>query len=266
MRGSGRVQREEATIGECRIDVRRYGAGPPLVVLHGEYGITYTEEFLETLSVHYEVFVPHHPGWAGSSRPTHIETVRDIALVQQEFLEAFGQPVPVIGLSFGGWVAAELAATCPALVAKLVLISPTGIKVGSREERDFVDLYVTASDQRRRLLSTTTGPAMDADLALEITKAEEAVARYCWSPYMHDPGLRHRLRRITAPTIVLSGSDDRFVLRPDYFETYARLVGHGAVHRKIDGAGHSIEEEMPKVVVDVVHEFIGQEMPTTAGR
>ena len=260
------MRREEATIGECRVDVRRYGAGPPLVVLHGEYGVTFAREFLETLGGHYEVIVPHHPGWAGSSRPAHVETVRDIALVQQEFLEAFGRPVPVLGLSFGGWVAAEVAATCPGLVASLVLVSPTGIKVGGREERDFVDIYVTASEQRRSLLSATTGPAMDGDLALEITKAEEAVARYCWSPYMHDPGLRHRLRRITAPTIVVSGSDDRFVLRPDYFEAYAGLVGQGAAHRMIEGAGHSIEEEMPMAVVEVVHEFIGQEMPAAAGR
>jgi pimeloyl-ACP methyl ester carboxylesterase len=260
------VRGEEVTIGECRIDVRRYGGGPPLVVLHGEYGVTFAEEFLEGLGAHNEVFVPHHPGWAGSSRPTHIETVRDIALVQQEFLEAFGQPMPVIGLSLGGWVAAEVAATCPGLIASLVLVSPTGIKVGGREDRDFVDLYVTASEQRRSLLSATKGPTMDGELALDITKAEEAVARYCWSPYMHDPGLRHRLRRITAPTIVLSGSADRFVLHPEYFEAYARLVGEGADHRKIDGAGHSIEEEMPKVVVDAVHEFIGQEMPTAVGR
>jgi pimeloyl-ACP methyl ester carboxylesterase len=259
------VGRDEVTIGECQLDVRRYGAGPPVVVLHGEYGITFAEAFLESLGARHEVFVPHHPGWAGSSRPSHLDTVRDIALVQQEFLEGFRQPVPVIGLSFGGWVAAEVAATCPDLVASLVLVSPTGIKVGGREDRNFVDLYVTASDQRRGLLSATAGPAMDEGLALEIAKAEEAVARYCWSPYMHDPGLRHRLRRITAPTIVLSGSSDRFVLHPDYFETYARLVGHGAVHREIEGAGHCVEEEMPQVVVDVVNEFVAQET-AAAGR
>jgi pimeloyl-ACP methyl ester carboxylesterase len=253
------VARDEVTIGGCRLDVRRFGAGSPLVVLHGEYGIRFAGDFVESLGTRYEVFVPHHPGWAGSSRPTHIETVRDVALVQQEFLEGFGQPVPVVGLSFGGWVAAEVAATRPDLVASLVLVSPIGIKVGGREDRDFVDIYVTASDQRRGLLSAAEGPAMDADLALEITKAEEAVARYCWSPYMHDPGLRHRLRRITAPAIVVSGSADRFVLHPDYFETYARLIGAGAPHREIAGAGHSLEEEMPGVTVDVVHEFVALE-------
>jgi pimeloyl-ACP methyl ester carboxylesterase len=149
-------------------------------------------------------------------------------------------------------------------VASLVLVSPTGIKAGGREDRDFVDIYVTASEERRGLLSTAAGPAIDADLALEITKAEDAVARYCWSPYMHDPGLRHRLRRITAPTILVSGSADRFVLHPDYFGTYARLIGGGAVHREIEGAGHSVEEEMPQAVVDVVHEFVAPE--TVAGR
>ncbi len=250
------MQREERAIGECRLDVRRYGAGPPLVVLHGEYGVTFTQEFLERLGAHHEVFAPHHPGWAGSSRPTHVETTRDIALVQQEFIEGFGAPVPVIGLSFGGWVAAEVAATSPGLLASLVLVSPIGIKVGGREDRDFVDLYVTAADQRRGLLSRTAGPPVDAEVALEIAQAEEAVARYCWSPYMHDPGLRHRLRRIAAPTLVVSGTDDRFVLRPDYYETYARLIGEGATLRKIDGAGHNVEEEMPDAVVALVNEFV----------
>jgi pimeloyl-ACP methyl ester carboxylesterase len=260
------VEREERTIGECRLDIRHYGAGSPVVVLHGEYGATFAEEFLEQLGTHHEVFVPHHPAWAGSSRPTHVETTRDIALVQQEFIEGFGAPLPVIGLSFGGWVAAEVAATSPGLVASLVLVSPIGIKVGGREERDFVDIYVTASDQRRALLSSTTGPPMDAASALELAKAEEAVARYCWSPYMHDPGLRHRLRRITAPTLVLSGSDDRFVLRLGYFETYAGLIGEGATHRQIEGAGHNVEEEMPEAVVTLVNNFVAQRLPAAAGR
>lgn len=260
------MQREERTIGECRIDIRRYGAGSPVVVLHGEYGVTFGEVFLELLGQHHEVFVPHHPGWAGSSRPNHVETIRDVALVQQEFLEGFATPVPVIGLSLGGWVAAEIAATCPGLVTSLVLVSPIGIKVGGREDRDFVDIYVTASDQRRGLLSGIAGPPMDAALALEITTAEEAVARYCWSPYMHDPGLRHRLRRVTARTLVLSGSSDRLVVRPDYFETYAQLIGGGASHRKIDGAAHSIEEELPHEVVSIVNEFVAQEVPAGSGR
>ena len=259
------MQREERAIGECRLDVRRYGAGSPVVVLHGAYGVTFSEEFLEQLGAHYEVFVPHHPGWAGSSRPTHVETTRDIALVQQEFIEAFGAPVPVIGLSFGGWVAAEVATTCPGLVSSLVLISPIGIKLGGREERDFVDLYVTAADQRRGLFSSTEGPSVDAEVALDIAKAEEAVARYCWSPYMHDPGLRHRLRRIAAPTLVLSGTRDRFVLRADYFETYAQLIGEGATHRTIENAGHSVEEEMPEETVSLVHEF-ARRLPAVAGR
>jgi len=129
-----------------------------------------------------------------------------------------------------------------------------------------VDIYVTASDQRRGLLSGIAGPPMDAALALEITTAEEAVARYCWSPYMHDPGLRHRLRRVTARTLVLSGSSDRLVVRPDYFETYAQLIGGGASHRKIDGAAHSIEEELPHEVVSIVNEFVAQEVPAGSGR
>jgi pimeloyl-ACP methyl ester carboxylesterase len=263
------MKREQLAIGDCDLDVMRLGAGAPLVVYHGEYGSMYAQGFLEQLALTHEVIVPHHPGWAGSSRPAHVKTIRDVAFVQQEFLEGLGHPAALVGLSLGGWIAAEVAATWPALIESLVLVSPTGIKAGSREDRDFVDIYVTDPAKRRGLFSSMPDPPAspllgDQDEYLEIAKAEEAVARYCWGPYMHDPGLRHRLRRVSSPVLVLSGSADRLVLNPAYFQNYAELLGPGAVHRIIDGAGHCIEEEMPGVVVEAIEQFSAAGRPAAS--
>ena len=145
------ARRDSHLIGECSLDVVRYGSGAPVVVLHGEYGSLFLASFLQRLGESYDVFVPHHPGWGQSSRPVYVKTIRDVALVQQEFLEGFDHPVSLIGLSLGGWIAAEIAATCPSLVESLILVSPTGIKAGGREDRDFADIYVTDTLERHGL-------------------------------------------------------------------------------------------------------------------
>lgn len=264
------MRRELVAVGDCQVDVRRFGHGDPVVVLPGEYGVLFADRFIEALGRSHEVIVPLHPGWGRSSRPRYVRTARDVALVQQEVIERLRRPVPVIGLSFGGWIAAEVAAGAPSLVSHLVLISPTGVKVGGREDRDFRDIFLTEPGDRRGVFYAEgrTPPIAEiegADVYLEIAKSEDAVARYCWSPYMHDPGLRYRLRRVTARTLVISGGRDRLVLNPRYFEMYASWLGSGAEHRRLDSAGHRVEEEEPEIVAEAILSFARKSAATTAG-
>ena len=49
------------------------------------------------------------------------------------------------------------------------------------------------------------------------------MARYGWSPYMHDPKLKGRLHRIRVPTLVLWGAADR-IAPPDYGRAYAAAI------------------------------------------
>ncbi len=257
------MYQEQVAIGECQLDVRRYGSGPPLVVLHGEYGALSSEGFFEALGQHYDVHVPFAPGWEGSTRPSYVRTIRDVALVQQEYLERFGCGVPVVGVSIGGWIASEVAVSNPGLVSALVLVSPLGIKIGGREDRDFVDLYITAPEDRREMFYGPKGaPILEErpgeDVYLRVARSEEALARYAWSPYLHDAGLVHRLRRINAPTLVISGDEDRLVLDPEYFVAFAAAVGSGAEHRTITDAGHRVEEEQTGEVVELIDAFVAR--------
>ena len=260
------MRQERVAVGECELEVHRYGAGGPIVVLPGEQGVLMGEEFLESLGEFHEVHVPFHPAWAGSTRPSFVRTVRDIALIQQEYLECFAGPVPVVGLSFGGWVAAEIAVTAPSLVEALVLVSPLGIKVGGREDRDFADLYLHDHDDRVALYYGAGGvPVLkerpDCDVYLELARAEEALARFTWSPYLHDPGLVHRLRRVTAPALIVAGDDNGLVLNPDYFQGFAAALGSGASLQYVAGAGHRVEEECPAVLADLVLKFVASSVP-----
>jgi pimeloyl-ACP methyl ester carboxylesterase len=256
---------EVLEIGGCDILVERLGKGAPLVVLHGEDGPRGARPFLERLAQRFEVHAPSHAGWAGTSCAAHVTTLRDVALVAQQYVETFRRPVPVVGLSLGGWLAAEIAATSPALVERLVLVSPIGVKIGARNDRDFVDIYVLGPKEREAAYYGPRGrPALAAvnspDFFMEKALAEHATVRYCWRPFMHDPGLKGRLQRVQAPTLLLSGAEDRFVVNPDYYARYAGLIP-GARHEVIAGAGHRLEEEEPQMIADRVAAFAAAAVP-----
>src|SRR5439155_164641 len=61
------------------------------------------------------------------------------------------------------------------------------------------------------------------DFAYTQLRALEAAAKVGWNPYLHDPKLEGRLRRVTAPTLVLWGRQDGLVPRVDAAETKAYL-------------------------------------------
>ena len=231
-----------------------------MVVLHGESGHRGLLALVERLRSRFEVHVPRLVGWAETARDPSIQTMRDVALVAQEYIEGLNTPVSVIGTSLGGWVAAEISATVPALVSRLVLISPIGVKIGGREDRDFADLYLLG-DRERDALYYASDPRPTAvstdgvDLFLERAIADDATARFCWQPYMHDPTLKGRLRRIQAATLVISGGKDKFVLNTDYYKGYSALI-RGACHEVFADCGHRPEEEDPQTVADRVTAFV----------
>ena len=51
------------------------------------------------------------------------------------------------------------------------------------------------------------------EMVLPMWKAISATAKLGWDPYLHNPKLRGRLRRITAPTLVVAGAQDGLVPR-----------------------------------------------------
>jgi pimeloyl-ACP methyl ester carboxylesterase len=94
-----------------RIQLRRGGAGQPLLVLHGELGVPGWLRAYALLAERFTVYVPSLPGFGRSARPDWILTVRDLAAWVTWFVRdvKLSQPLPVVGFSMGGWIAAEIA-------------------------------------------------------------------------------------------------------------------------------------------------------------
>src|SRR5262249_54760195 len=153
----------------------------------------------------------------------------------------------VVGVSFGGWVAAEIAIKSTARLSQLVLANPVGIKVGGREQRDIADIFAVTEDEYLGLayhdpkVGKRDYKTMPEAEVLAASRNREATARYAWSPYMHDPKLKGRLHRIRIPTLLLWGTSDQ-VLSESYGRAYCAAIP-GARFQSIERAGHYPHEE-----------------------
>src|ERR1700733_1909895 len=105
------------------------GSGPPLLYLHAAAGPIW-DPFVEGLCERYTVYAPHHPGTGETVRESiySVESLWDLVLVYDEIFDALNlHSVPVVGTSFGGMMACELAAHRPERISKMVLLDPIGL-------------------------------------------------------------------------------------------------------------------------------------------
>lgn len=240
------------------------GHGRPIVVLHGEIGLEPDSPFLSELSQSGRVIAPFHPGFghAPDVDSVDIDTVDDLAYLYLDLMAHFDlREVILIGCSLGGWIAAEIATKCVDRLSQLILVAPTGIKVGDREARDIPDIFALHPDEVVNLQyhDPTQGMVDYTSLSDEaltaIARNREATALYVWQPYFHNPKLRQRLHRITLPTLLLWGASDRFLM-PDYYGGAYRDAIPGATLSMIEQAGHWPHLEQPEAVCKQVRLFV----------
>ena len=250
-------------VGGIDLEVVRRGAGRPVLLLHGAQTVDPRAPFLEMLGRHAEIIAPSHPGFGRSARPADFETVYDLVNFYFDFLETLPQEkVTLIGFSFGGWLAAELAVKCRHRLEGLVLVDAFGIKVSDRETPDILDVFNTSPQEVQRRSwhdPETWAPDLDAlsdDELVVRARNWEALCLYGWSPYMYNPQLKRWLRRIAVPTLVVWGASDGIV-KPAYGRIYSSLIPQSRFEL-IERAGHHPEIEQAKAFVDTVVKFLNR--------
>ncbi|HEY1364960.1 MAG TPA: alpha/beta hydrolase [Xanthobacteraceae bacterium] len=252
------------SISGIRIELFEQGRGRPLLFLHPATGIDGNAPVLQRLATRCRVIAPVHPGFGRSELPKGFDSIDDLAYFYLDLSEALSlRDVAIVGVSFGGWLAAEIAIKSTARISHLVLANPVGIKVGGREQRDIADIFAVTEEELLTLAycDPTVGrrdyKAMPEAELLAASRNREAAARYGWSPYMHDPKLRSRLHRIRVPTLMLWGMSDR-ILSESYGRAYCAAIP-GAIFAPIERAGHFPHEEQPHAFADKVLAFIEQD-------
>lgn len=253
------------TAGGAKIEVLKGGHGRPLVALHSIEGNLGWLPMHQQLADHFTVYVPTHPGYAGSERPSCLESFIDLARFYPWILQELHiGKATLAGHFIGGWLAAEMAVMSPEMVEKLVLIDAAGIKP---ERGEIADIFLHGIEGTRTLSFHDAKQVRDYDALFPSAKApeererqtvnREGTTRYCWKPYVHDPILPLLLRRLRIPALIIWGREDRIVPL-ECAELFHAAIANSRL-AVIDRCGHFPQFERPDEFNRALSDFLLRE-------
>ena len=252
---------ERVTVADLPVRVQVAGDGPPLVYLHGANGALWPPG-LNGLAERFAVYLPEHPGFGQSERPDWVETTQDVAIFYLDLFDALGlSQVNLVGQSLGGWIAAELASLCGHHLRRLVLVDAAGLRIPGEQR---VDMFAIPPDQLVRTIyhdQAFAGRLLAIEPSPEMIRAQvrnrNMTARLSWNPYLCNPALQPRLRRITVPTLVVWGAQDRLI-PVSHAYAYAEAIPDARV-ALIEACGHVPATEQPAEFSRIIGEFLAEE-------
>ena len=205
-------------------------------------------EVARAWAAHHTVLIPFHPGFGDSGDSDAIDTVEDHVLHYMDLFDRLGlENFDLAGFSLGGWLAAEFAIRQPRRLRRLVLVAPAGLVVDAAPAPGLFDIApqdlpaYLAHDPLAALRYFPQGPdpSFEARLGREVTGFAKLIRNHPQG----NPKLAHWLHRITIPTLVLWGANDR--LRPTA-QAQAWMAGLPDGHLQlVPATGHLVFEETP---------------------
>lgn len=247
-----------------RFRVLSRGAGPDVVFFHGPWGLTW-DPFLDELARHFTIHAPEHPGTTpdGPDDVYQLDGLWDLVLCYDELLRALElERAALVGHSFGGMVAAEVAAAVPAPARRLVLIDPIGFWRDGDPVVNWMMLEPAQlrahvfrdpdGEAARRVFGHAGDPEAAVAARIRVAWAMGATGKFIWP--IPDKGLKKRIHRVTAPTLLIWGKEDRLVPTV-YADEFARRLRDARV-QTVEGAGHAPHQEQPEVVARMVRDFL----------
>jgi pimeloyl-ACP methyl ester carboxylesterase len=250
-------------VGGAQARVLEEGDGAPIAFLAGFGGLPRWSELAAELARHRRVIAPSLPGFPGAEGHDRLDDLADWVIATLDLLDAAGATgADLVGVSLGAMLAAEVAAFSRGAVRRLVLVSPLGLFDAAEPTRD---VFACSPDQLPALLCADparfvahTAPPEGADVAewmIIQARAAQAAARLLWP--LGDRGLAKRLHRITAPTLIVTGSADR-ILPASYARRIAAGIHGPTEMRAIEGAGHLVDLDAPAALAAAVADFLSR--------
>ena len=239
------------------------GEGKPLVFLHGLFGQEWGG-FLDDLATTRKVYAPAHAGSVDLADLETLDGLWDLLIYYDDLFASLRlDRFDLVGHSFGGMVAAEFAAMYPERIGKLVLIDALGLWSDDYPVADHL-LSTPAVQTAMRFHDLENAAVVEEIKAptdpdqVQAALVKRFLALSSTSQFIHpipDRGLRKRLRRIKADTLIVWGAEDRLAPR-GYAADFAGGI-KGSRQVIIADAGHTPQLEQRNLVTERVREFLG---------
>ncbi|MBL8381694.1 MAG: alpha/beta hydrolase [Burkholderiales bacterium] len=250
-------------VAGTQVDLWEGGSGRPVLLLHPGDGFDAGAAYVAELAARHRVIAPSCPGFGRSGNPpAYMRSVDDLSYFYLDLLDALDlRGLVVIGFSFGGWLAAEIAVKSTARMAALCLVDTVGAKFSDPMTRDITDLFSVPLYQHPQWLyhdETLRHPAykdLPDEAAAILARNHQTFGLFGWAPTLHSRHLHHRLHRIGIPTHIVWGAQDR-VVAVDYGRTWQQSIA-GAGMTVIDNAGHYPHVEQPGAFIAALERFVG---------
>ena len=239
-----------------RVCWRGFGAGRPVVLLHGGHGSwLHWVRNIEALAAHHAVWVPDLPGYGDSDDPVPgggLPSLVGPVMATLNQLVGAETPIDLVGFSFGGLVAAHLAAQRPQ-VQRLALLGPAGHE-GRRRPRGALRSWKVAMQcadpaaldevMRHNLaMHMLNAAASDIDpLAVQIHTEACLRTRFRSKEISQGGGLMAVLAQRRGPSLLAWGEHDVTADPGVIARALADKVPDCQTHL-IEGAGHWVQFE-----------------------
>jgi len=253
--------------GKVSVRVRVAGQGPALVYLHSAAGPLW-DAFLERLAEQYTVYAPEFPGTSPDDpyAVKHLDDLQDVLLVYEEVIRKLQLDRPVlVGQSFGGMLATELASVFPQLPSRLVILDAVGLW---RDDAPVVNWNeLPASDMpallfhdpsievARKMFELPQDPEEKVKAMAAGVWALGCTGKFVWP--IADRGLSKRLHRVAAPTLIVWGEHDRLVSAV-YAQEFAKRISDSRVCIVAD-AGHIPQMENLEATLGATLGFLAEQ-------
>lgn len=202
------------TVNGVDVVVLTAGDGPPLVHFHGAGTLTGFDALLP-LAERFRLIVPYHPGYGPSTDDTSVDSIHDYVL---HYLDLFDQlsldEFTLMGHSMGGLLASWFAIGQTPRIQRLVLAAPLGMRV---PEHPTTDIFAVPDEEFLSYVAADMSvfeghvpmPPTPEFLA-ERYRESTSTARMFWNR-VYDTKLPRWLHRLTMPTLLLWGDQDRLI-------------------------------------------------------
>lgn len=239
------------------------GDGPAILCLHGIGGSARTfRAQLDGLADRWRVLAWDAPGYAGSPDPSSYPGPQGYVEAIADVLDRAGiARTALLGMSWGGVLAAEFALARPDRVGALILGDSTRGSGRTPQQSEAMrarpgelDSLGAEEFARRRAQRLVADPAQADDVAAAMAASIRLPGYGHAARYMAATNLEPRLHAIAAPTLVVYGTDDIITGRVESEALAARISGAQTV--PIPGAGHLANQEEPGLFNDAVRGFL----------